>query len=65
MKDLALVVKNLLETHDKDDDVYRVASDWIRLRHDLSRQWRNKTVEETGLVCERCIMQADEAIKNE
>lgn len=81
MEDITLVVKTLLETHDKDDDVYRVASDWLRLRHDLSRQWRNKSVEEiqlnsplfccmcsgreTGLVCERCIMQADEEIAGE
>jgi len=57
---------------------YRIAEDWVRLRSDLSRQWRNKSVEElklnspffccmcsgreTGLVCERCIEQADEEI---
>ena len=60
---------------------YRIASDWLRLRSDLSRSWRNKSVEEiqlnspffccmcsgreTGLVCERCIMQADEEIASE
>ena len=60
---------------------YRIASDWLRLRHDLSRQWRNKSDKEiqlnsplfccmcsgreTGLVCERCIMQADAEIAGE
>ena len=91
MKDLALLVKQVLEDHKEDQDIcdhsewpcpeYRIAADWTRLRHDLSRQWRNKSVEEiklnsplfccmcsgheTGLVCERCIEQADEEIAGE
>ena len=88
MEDIAVLVKRVLEEHTEDHDMcdssewpcveYRIATDWVRLRHDLSRQWRNKSVEElkinsplfccmcsgreTGLVCERCIMEADKEI---
>ena len=93
MEDIAVLVKKILEVHteggtgncvcgsDWPCPEYRIADDWVRLRSDLSRSWRNKSVKEiklnsplfccmcsgheTGLVCERCIMQADEEIAGE
>lgn len=90
MEDINVLVKEALEQHQEFDGQClcrhpewpcperRIADDWMRLRSDLSRSWRNKSVEEiklnnpffccmcsgreTGLVCERCIMEADAEI---
>ena len=73
MVDLTVLVKQVLEG-DKDSDVYRIASDWLRQHQDLCRAWKNRTGKEvflvrkfactlcsekdTGLICVECIADA-------
>jgi hypothetical protein len=80
MVDLTVLVKSVLETGDKESDVYRIASDWLRQHQDLCHAWKNRTGKEvflvrkfacaicsekdTGLICVECIADAQRGDSN-
>jgi len=80
MIDLTVLVKSVLDNPDnKDTDIARIASDWLRQHQDLCRAWKNRTGKEvflvrkfacticsekdTGLICVECIADIDRGEK--